>query len=141
MSKTHVHSILHIQEEKILKRKLHNTVWTEARHSLSLKRFKPLVAKLWNWCKPSLTYLPRIQQPNKCCMARTTFAQSVQAQISTRKSNLPCQEPLYFFSVYCSSFDWVWMSLFIGSMAPTKLLPKLIWLIRSIILMWWVLQD
>ena len=27
---------------------------------------------------------PRIQQPNKCCMARTTYAQSVQAQISTR---------------------------------------------------------
>ena len=43
---------------------------------------------------------PRIQQPNKCCMARTTSAQSVQAQSSTRKNTLPCQEPLYFFSVF-----------------------------------------
>ena len=36
-----------------------------------------------------------------------------------------------FFSVYCSNLDWVWMSL----MGLTKLLLKLIWLIRSIILM------
>ena len=42
---------------------------------------------------------PRIQQPNKCCMARTTSAQSVQAQSSTRKNTLPCQESLYFFSL------------------------------------------
>ena len=40
---------------------------------------------------------PRIQQPNKCRMARTISAQSVQAQSSTRKNTLPCQEPLYFF--------------------------------------------
>ena len=33
---------------------------------------------------------PRIQQPNKCRMARTTTAQSVQAQNSTRKNTLPC---------------------------------------------------
>ena len=42
----------------------------------------------------------RIQQPNKCCMARTTSTQSVQAQISTRKNTLPCQESLYVFSLY-----------------------------------------
>ena len=29
---------------------------------------------------------PRIQQPNKCCMARTASAQSVQAQSSTRRT-------------------------------------------------------
>ena len=40
---------------------------------------------------------PRIQQPNKCCMARTTSAQSVEAQSSTRKNTLPCQESLYFY--------------------------------------------
>ena len=58
---------------------------------------------------------PMIQQPNKCRMARTTSAQSVQAQNSTRKNTLPCQEPLYFFffSVYCSNLDWVWMSPFL----------------------------
>ena len=33
---------------------------------------------------------PRIQQPNKCRMARTTSAQSIQAQSSTRKNTLPC---------------------------------------------------
>ena len=71
---------------------------------------------------------PRIQQPNKCCMARTTSAQSVQAQISTRKNTLPCQESLYFFFVCivcCSNLDCVWISLFIGSMGLTKLLPNL----------------
>ena len=74
---------------------------------------------------------PKIQQPNQCCMARTTSAQSVQAQSSTRKNTLPCQESLYFFLfvciVCCSSLDWVWMSLFIGSMGLTKLLPNLFW--------------
>ena len=52
---------------------------------------------------------PRIQQPNKCCMARKTSAQSVQAQSSTRKNTLPCQESLYFFLCvywsYISNFD------------------------------------
>ena len=43
---------------------------------------------------------PKIKQPNKCRMARTTSAQSVQAQSSTRKNTLPCQEPLYFISVF-----------------------------------------
>ena len=42
---------------------------------------------------------PRIQQSNKCRMDRTTSAQSVQAQNSTRKNTLPCQESLYFFFV------------------------------------------
>ena len=73
---------------------------------------------------------PRIQQPNKCCMARTTSALSVQAQSSTRKNTLPCQESLYFFFmciVNCCNLDWVWMSLFIGSMGLTKLLPNLFW--------------
>ena len=46
---------------------------------------------------------PKIQQPNKCRMARTTSAQSVQAQNSTRKNTLSCQEPLYFFSVFFQS--------------------------------------
>ena len=87
---------------------------------------------------------PKIQQPNKCRMARTTFAQSAQVQSSTRKNTLLCQEPLYLFIyflfflcvyiVYCSNLDCVWMSLFIGLMGLKKLLPKLIWLIRSIIL-------
>ena len=81
----------------------------------------------------------RIHQPNKCCMARTTSAQSVQAQSSTRKNTLPCQESLYFFFmciVCCSNLDWVWMSLFIGSMGLTKLLPTLFFILfRSIILM------
>ena len=44
---------------------------------------------------------PRIQQPNKCRMARTTSTQSVQAQSSIRKNTLLCQEPLYFLCVYC----------------------------------------
>ena len=45
---------------------------------------------------------PKIQQSNKCCMTRTTSAQSVQARNSTRKNTLPCQESLYFFFfVYC----------------------------------------
>ena len=73
---------------------------------------------------------PRIQQPNKCCMARTVSAQNVQAQSSTRKNTLPCQESLYFFFVciVCrSNLNWVWMSLFIGSMGLTKLLPNLFW--------------
>ena len=51
---------------------------------------------------------PRIQQPNKCCMVRTTSAQSIQAQNSTWKNTLPCQESLYFFFVciVCiSNFD------------------------------------
>ena len=68
---------------------------------------------------------PKIQQPNKCCMARTTSAQRVQAQSSTRKNTLPCQESLYFFFVcivYCCNLDWVWMSLFISSMGLTKLI-------------------
>ena len=68
---------------------------------------------------------PKIQQPNKCCMARTTSAQRVQAQSSTRKNTLPCQESIYFFFVcivYCCNLDWVWMSLFISSMGLTKLL-------------------
>ena len=72
----------------------------------------------------------KIQQPNKCCMARTTSAQRVQAQSSTRNNTLPCQESLYFFFmciVYCCNLDWVWMSLFIGSMGLTKLLPNLFW--------------
>ena len=78
---------------------------------------------------------PRIQQPNKFRMDRTTSAQSVQAKNFSRKNILPCQEPLFFFSfffVYCSNLDWVWMSLFIGSIGLMKLLPKLI---MSIILM------
>ena len=39
---------------------------------------------------------PRIQQPNKCCMARTTSVQSVKVQSFTRKNTLPCQESLFF---------------------------------------------
>ena len=39
----------------------------------------------------------KIQQLNKCRMTSTTSAQSVQAQNSTRKNTLLCQEPLYFF--------------------------------------------
>ena len=64
-------------------------------------------------------------------MARTTFVQNVQSQNSTKKNTLPCQEPLYFFRIYCSHLDWIWMSLFIGSMDIMKLLPKFIWLIKS----------
>ena len=72
----------------------------------------------------------KIRQPNKCRMARTTSTQSVQTQSSTRKYTLPCQESLYFFFVCivcCSNLDGVWMSLFIGSMGLTKLLPNLFW--------------
>ena len=52
---------------------------------------------------------PKMQQPNKCCMARTTSAQSVQAQSSTRKNTLSCQESLYFFFVciVCYSSPWL----------------------------------
>ena len=41
-------------------------------------------------------------------MTRTTSAQSVQAQNSTRKNTLLCQEPLYYFvCVYCNYLDCV----------------------------------
>ena len=33
-------------------------------------------------------------------MARTTSAESVQAQISTRKNTIPCQEPLIFIYLF-----------------------------------------
>ena len=105
----------------------HNLDWGAA-----LALFKEIQALGWvNFVTGAdLLWLvsPRIQQPNKCCMARTTSAQSVQAQNSTRKNTLPCQESLYFFFmciVCCSNLDWVWMSLFIGSMGLTKLLPTL----------------
>ena len=49
----------------------------------------------------------KIQQFNKCHMARTTSAQSVQAQISTRKNTILCQEPLYFL-VYMNALScWI----------------------------------
>ena len=48
---------------------------------------------------------PKIQQPNKYHMARTTSAQSVQAQISTEKNTLPCQEPLYFLVYFFNYLD------------------------------------
>ena len=107
----------------------HNLDW-----GASLALFKEIQALDWlNFVTGAdLLWLisPKIQQPNKCCMARTTSAQSIQAQSSTRKNTLPCQESLYFFFVcimYCSNLDWVWMSLFIGSMGLTKLLPNLFW--------------
>ena len=106
----------------------HNLDWDAA-----LALFKEIQALSWlNFVTGAdLLWLvsPRIQQSNKCCMDRTTSAQSVQAQISTKKNTLPCQESLYFFFVcivYCCNLYWVWMSLFIGSMGLTKLLPKLI---------------
>ena len=80
---------------------------------------------------------------------------NVQTQSSIRRNTLLCQEPLYFL-VYKNACNcwifwcfnviilqllgWVWKSLFIGLMGLTKLVLKLIWLIRSIILMQWVLQ-
>ena len=114
----------------------------------TLALFKEIQALRWLNFVTGADFLwlvsPKIQQPNKCRMARTTFAQSVLVQSSTRKNTLLCQEPLYLFIyflfflcvyiVYCSNLDCVWMSLFIGSMGLKKLLPKLIWLIRSIIL-------
>ena len=107
----------------------HNLDW-----GASLALFKEIQALDWlNFVTGAdLLWLisPKIQQPNKCCMARTTSAQSIQAQSSTRKNTLPCQESLYFFYVcimYCSNLDWVWMSLFIGSMGLMKLLPNLFW--------------
>ena len=39
---------------------------------------------------------PKKQQPNKCRMDRTTFAQSAQAQSSTRKNTLLWLDSLYF---------------------------------------------
>ena len=50
---------------------------------------------------------PRIQQPNKCRMARTTSTQCVQAQSSTRKNTLPCQYPLYFLCVLYVAVTWI----------------------------------
>ena len=50
---------------------------------------------------------PKIQQPNKCRMARTTFAQSVQVQSSTRKNTLLCQEPLYFLLYKNACNCWI----------------------------------
>ena len=58
---------------------------------------------------------PKIQQPNKCRMARTTSAQSIQAQSSTRKNTLLCQELLYFFvcilyiAVTWIGSEWVYL--------------------------------
>ena len=107
----------------------HNLDW-----DASLALFKEIQALDWlNFITGAdLLWLisPKIQQPNKCCMARTTSAQSIQAQSSTRKNTLPCQESLYFFFVcimYGSNLDWVWISLFIGLMGLTKLLPNLVW--------------
>ena len=54
---------------------------------------------------------PRRQQPNKCCMARTTSAQSVQAQNSTKKNTLLCQKPLYFL-MYKKAYNcWIFWCL------------------------------
>ena len=50
---------------------------------------------------------PRIQQPNKCRMARTTSTQCVQAQSSTRKNTLSCQYPLYFLCVLYVAVTWI----------------------------------
>ena len=44
---------------------------------------------------------PWIQQPNKCCMARTTFAQSVEAQSSTRKIEHPPLPKISLFFSLC----------------------------------------
>ena len=46
---------------------------------------------------------PRIQQPNKCRMARTTSAQSVQAQNFTIKNTLPCHPRGWFISIFDTS--------------------------------------
>ena len=107
----------------------HNLDWGAA-----LALFKEIQALGWlNFVTGAdLLWLvsPKIQQSNKCRMGRTIYAQSVQAQSSTRKNTLPCQESLYFFfmCIVCrSNLDWVWMSLFIGSMGLTKLLPNLFW--------------
>ena len=47
---------------------------------------------------------PRIQQPNKCCMAKTT---STQTQNSIKKNTFPCQEPLYFFFLVYIAVTWI----------------------------------
>ena len=79
----------------------HNLDWGAA-----LALFKEIQALGWLNFVTGADFLwlvsPRIQQPNKCCMARIISAQSVQAQNSTRKNTLPCLESLYFFlCVYC----------------------------------------
>ena len=48
---------------------------------------------------------PRIQQPNKCCMARTTSAQSVQAQSSTRRAPFFSPKSLKYLEILLNSLS------------------------------------
>ena len=47
----------------------------------------------------------RIQQPNKCCMARTASAQSVQAQSSTRRTPFFGSKPLMYLGILLNSLS------------------------------------
>ena len=48
---------------------------------------------------------PRIQQPNKCCMARTASAQSVQAQSSTRRTHFFGPKSLKYLNILLNSLS------------------------------------
>ena len=47
----------------------------------------------------------RIQQPNKCCMARTASVQSVQAKNSTRRTPFFGLKPLKYLGILLNSFS------------------------------------
>ena len=48
---------------------------------------------------------PRIQQPNKCCMARTASAQSVRTQNSTRRTHFFGSKSLKFLGILLNSLS------------------------------------
>ena len=48
---------------------------------------------------------PRIQQPNKCCMVRTTSVQSVQAQSSTRRTPFFGPKSLKYLEILLNSLS------------------------------------
>ena len=73
---------------------------------------------------------PRIQQPNKCCMAEQPLHKVFKPKAPAERTPFLAKNLSIFFFVCivcCSNLDWVWMSLFIGSMGLTKLLPNLFW--------------
>ena len=50
---------------------------------------------------------PKIQQPNKCCMARTASAQIVQAQSSTRRTHFFGPKSLKYLKILLNSLSHI----------------------------------
>ena len=49
---------------------------------------------------------PRIQQPNKCCIARTAYVQSVQAQNSTKRTPFFGPKSLKYLEILLNSLSY-----------------------------------